>query len=190
MSLVETFMKSWGTLHAFQEPHFPQEAQLHFGFVFFLNLSYYQSSSQLRFRKQLKSCGVWTLFVGNCFKQLWPLWVCAHHWRCFDVVVSARGWECTKDRCGEVRNEENACHCSEDCLARGDCCTNYQVICKGTNFFWTDWRFQRTSTDHAAQGSVADGAPWMWVWEEENVGCVNVSYCFFSFATLHFIDLK
>lgn len=47
-------------------------------------------------------------------------------------MIAARGWECTKDRCGEVRNEENACHCSEDCLSRGDCCTNYQVVCKGT----------------------------------------------------------
>ncbi|XP_074122655.1 autotaxin isoform X5 [Sminthopsis crassicaudata] len=51
--------------------------------------------------------------------------------------LSARGWECTKDRCGEVRNEDNACHCSEDCLARGDCCTNYQVICKGESH-WVD----------------------------------------------------
>lgn len=45
--------------------------------------------------------------------------------------ISARGWECTKDRCGEARNDDNACHCSEDCLSRGDCCTNYQVVCKG-----------------------------------------------------------
>lgn len=47
--------------------------------------------------------------------------------------VLARGWECTKDRCGETRNDDNACHCSEDCLSRGDCCTNYQVVCKGTS---------------------------------------------------------
>lgn len=46
--------------------------------------------------------------------------------------ILARGWECTKDRCGETRNDDNACHCSEDCLSRGDCCTNYQVVCKGT----------------------------------------------------------
>lgn len=47
--------------------------------------------------------------------------------------ILARGWECTKDRCGETRNDDNACHCSEDCLSRGDCCTNYHVVCKGTS---------------------------------------------------------
>ncbi|XP_073186358.1 autotaxin isoform X3 [Lepidochelys kempii] len=52
-------------------------------------------------------------------------------------TISARGWECTKDRCGEARNEENACHCSEDCLTRGDCCTNYQAVCKGETH-WVD----------------------------------------------------
>uniref|UniRef100_A0A8C3HPB6 Autotaxin n=1 Tax=Chrysemys picta bellii TaxID=8478 RepID=A0A8C3HPB6_CHRPI len=52
-------------------------------------------------------------------------------------AISARGWECTKDRCGEARNEENACHCSEDCLTRGDCCTNYQAVCKGETH-WVD----------------------------------------------------
>ncbi|XP_050001180.1 autotaxin [Alexandromys fortis] len=61
---------------------------------------------------------------------------CCHD---FDELClkTARGWECTKDRCGEVRNEENACHCSEDCLSRGDCCTNYQVVCKGESH-WVD----------------------------------------------------
>lgn len=41
------------------------------------------------------------------------------------------GYECSKDRCGETRNEQHACHCSDDCLARGDCCTNYKTLCKG-----------------------------------------------------------
>ncbi|MBV94877.1 Ectonucleotide pyrophosphatase/phosphodiesterase family member 2, partial [Eschrichtius robustus] len=61
---------------------------------------------------------------------------CCHD---FDELClkTAGGWECTKDRCGEVRNEDNACHCSEDCLARGDCCTNYQVVCKGESH-WVD----------------------------------------------------
>ncbi|RXM35692.1 hypothetical protein EOD39_3948 [Acipenser ruthenus] len=45
---------------------------------------------------------------------------------------TAKGFECTKDRCGESRNEENACHCSEDCMGKGDCCTNYHVVCKGS----------------------------------------------------------
>lgn len=48
--------------------------------------------------------------------------------------ILARGWECSKDRCGETRNDDNACHCSEDCLSRGDCCTNYQVVCKGASW--------------------------------------------------------
>ncbi|XP_030637743.1 autotaxin isoform X2 [Chanos chanos] len=41
------------------------------------------------------------------------------------------GFQCSKERCGETRNEQHACHCSEDCLARGDCCTNYRTLCKG-----------------------------------------------------------
>ncbi|XP_051577340.1 ectonucleotide pyrophosphatase/phosphodiesterase family member 2 isoform X1 [Myxocyprinus asiaticus] len=41
------------------------------------------------------------------------------------------GFECSKDRCGETRNEQHACHCSEDCMAKGDCCTNYRSLCKG-----------------------------------------------------------
>uniref|UniRef100_A0A671UET5 Ectonucleotide pyrophosphatase/phosphodiesterase 2 n=1 Tax=Sparus aurata TaxID=8175 RepID=A0A671UET5_SPAAU len=41
------------------------------------------------------------------------------------------GFECTQDRCGEERNDDHACHCSEDCLERGDCCSNYKSLCKG-----------------------------------------------------------
>lgn len=41
------------------------------------------------------------------------------------------GFECTPDRCGEERDEEHACHCSEDCLQTGDCCSNYKSTCKG-----------------------------------------------------------
>ncbi|KAF4087610.1 hypothetical protein AMELA_G00072610 [Ameiurus melas] len=43
------------------------------------------------------------------------------------------GFECSKERCGETRNEQHACHCSDDCLAKGDCCTNYRTLCKGRN---------------------------------------------------------
>ncbi len=46
-------------------------------------------------------------------------------------VCLAGGFECSKERCGEVRNEDYACHCSDDCLQRGDCCTNYRSLCKG-----------------------------------------------------------
>ncbi|TRY56571.1 hypothetical protein DNTS_008401 [Danionella cerebrum] len=43
----------------------------------------------------------------------------------------AGGFECSEQRCGEPRNEEHACHCSDDCLERGDCCTNYKSLCAG-----------------------------------------------------------
>uniref|UniRef100_A0A667XU24 Ectonucleotide pyrophosphatase/phosphodiesterase 2 n=1 Tax=Myripristis murdjan TaxID=586833 RepID=A0A667XU24_9TELE len=39
--------------------------------------------------------------------------------------------DCTAERCGEERNDDHACHCSEDCLQKGDCCTNYKSVCKG-----------------------------------------------------------
>ncbi|XP_076122088.1 autotaxin isoform X1 [Alosa pseudoharengus] len=41
------------------------------------------------------------------------------------------GYECSKERCGETRNDQHACHCSDDCIAKGDCCTNYRSLCKG-----------------------------------------------------------
>ncbi|MGH0158356.1 UNVERIFIED_CONTAM: hypothetical protein FKN15_060643 [Acipenser sinensis] len=54
------------------------------------------------------------------------------------LETPAKGFECTKDRCGESRNEENACHCSEDCMGKGDCCTNYGVVCKGDTHWVED----------------------------------------------------
>jgi len=68
-------------------------------------------------------------------------------------LKTAGGWECTKDRCGEVRNEDNACHCSEDCLARGDCCTNYQVVCKGETH-WVDDNCEEIKTPECPAGFV------------------------------------
>uniref|UniRef100_A0A667XCB1 Ectonucleotide pyrophosphatase/phosphodiesterase 2 n=1 Tax=Myripristis murdjan TaxID=586833 RepID=A0A667XCB1_9TELE len=54
---------------------------------------------------------------------------------CFDFddhcLKTAGGFECTAERCGEERNDDHACHCSEDCLQKGDCCTNYKSVCKG-----------------------------------------------------------
>uniref|UniRef100_A0A8C9XRG0 Ectonucleotide pyrophosphatase/phosphodiesterase 2 n=1 Tax=Sander lucioperca TaxID=283035 RepID=A0A8C9XRG0_SANLU len=54
---------------------------------------------------------------------------------CFDFddhcLKTAGGFECTQDRCGEERNDSHACHCSADCLERGDCCSNYMSLCKG-----------------------------------------------------------
>ncbi|XP_061839406.1 autotaxin [Nerophis lumbriciformis] len=48
------------------------------------------------------------------------------------------GYECSKDRCGEMRNEHHSCHCSNDCLARGDCCTNYRTLCRGDTSWLQD----------------------------------------------------
>uniref|UniRef100_A0A8C7R021 SMB domain-containing protein n=1 Tax=Oncorhynchus mykiss TaxID=8022 RepID=A0A8C7R021_ONCMY len=44
-------------------------------------------------------------------------------------------WECTKLRCGETRLAESRCHCSDDCLGAGDCCTNFKHVCQGE----TEW---------------------------------------------------
>ncbi|KAM8966192.1 autotaxin isoform 2-T2 [Pelodytes ibericus] len=52
-------------------------------------------------------------------------------------LKTGRGFTCTKERCGEIRNEDSACHCSDDCLAKGDCCPNYHVVCKGGTH-WVD----------------------------------------------------
>ncbi|KAK6327165.1 hypothetical protein J4Q44_G00028100 [Coregonus suidteri] len=48
------------------------------------------------------------------------------------------GFDCSKERCGETRNDQHACHCSEDCLAKGDCCTNYKTLCKGDTTWLQD----------------------------------------------------
>uniref|UniRef100_A0A8D3CL13 SMB domain-containing protein n=1 Tax=Scophthalmus maximus TaxID=52904 RepID=A0A8D3CL13_SCOMX len=32
----------------------------------------------------------------------------------------------------------HACHCSDDCLVRGDCCTNYKSLCKGDSSWLQD----------------------------------------------------
>ncbi|CAB1321190.1 unnamed protein product [Coregonus sp. 'balchen'] len=48
------------------------------------------------------------------------------------------GFECSKERCGETRNDQHACHCSVDCLAKGDCCTNYKTLCKGDTTWLQD----------------------------------------------------
>uniref|UniRef100_UPI00398E5F7D autotaxin isoform X4 n=1 Tax=Pristiophorus japonicus TaxID=55135 RepID=UPI00398E5F7D len=64
-----------------------------------------------------------------------------------------RGWECSKDRCGEARNEDYACQCSEDCMNRGDCCTNYQVACKGETR-WVDEDCEDLKTPDCPTGFV------------------------------------
>uniref|UniRef100_A0A672YZ40 SMB domain-containing protein n=2 Tax=Sphaeramia orbicularis TaxID=375764 RepID=A0A672YZ40_9TELE len=54
---------------------------------------------------------------------------------CYDYhdtcTVPTQQWECTKLRCGEKRLSQSRCHCSDDCLSAGDCCTNYKHVCHG-----------------------------------------------------------
>lgn len=62
--------------------------------------------------------------------------LCKTYYSCcsdFDehCLKTAGGFECTQDRCGEERNDDHACHCSEDCAEKGDCCSNYKSLCKG-----------------------------------------------------------
>ncbi|XP_058878332.1 ectonucleotide pyrophosphatase/phosphodiesterase family member 2-like isoform X2 [Acipenser ruthenus] len=66
---------------------------------------------------------------------------------------TAKGFECTKDRCGESRNEENACHCSEDCMGKGDCCTNYHVVCKGDTH-WVEDECEEIKSPECPSGFV------------------------------------
>uniref|UniRef100_A0AAZ3QEY7 SMB domain-containing protein n=1 Tax=Oncorhynchus tshawytscha TaxID=74940 RepID=A0AAZ3QEY7_ONCTS len=56
----------------------------------------------------------------------------------FDEHCLRTGFECSKERCGETRKDQHACHCSEDCLAKGDCCTNYKTLCKGDTTWLQD----------------------------------------------------
>ncbi|XP_067836967.1 ectonucleotide pyrophosphatase/phosphodiesterase family member 2 isoform X2 [Heptranchias perlo] len=66
---------------------------------------------------------------------------------------AGRGWECSKDRCSEARNEDYACQCSDDCMNRGDCCTNYQVSCKGETR-WVDEDCEDLKTPDCPAGFV------------------------------------
>ncbi|KAM9496078.1 autotaxin isoform 2-T2 [Clarias gariepinus] len=68
-------------------------------------------------------------------------------------LKTAGGFECTAERCGESRNEEYACHCSEDCLEKGDCCTNYKALCKGESQ-WLDGDCEEISAPECPAGFV------------------------------------
>ncbi|XP_061093183.1 venom phosphodiesterase CdcPDE [Conger conger] len=54
---------------------------------------------------------------------------------CYDFqdscIQPTEQWECTKLRCGEKRMSNSKCHCSDDCLGAGDCCTNFNSVCQG-----------------------------------------------------------
>ncbi|KAL2080189.1 hypothetical protein ACEWY4_023982 [Coilia grayii] len=46
-----------------------------------------------------------------------------------DCQKSGEQWECTRLRCGEKRLTQSNCHCTDDCISAGDCCTNYRSVC-------------------------------------------------------------
>ncbi|XP_068094067.1 autotaxin isoform X2 [Hyperolius riggenbachi] len=64
----------------------------------------------------------WTMYLPDDAVAPDPKWSSA----------SARDWSCS-NKCGETRNEDSLCHCSDDCLSKGDCCTDYLVSCKGAS---------------------------------------------------------
>ncbi|KAM9419465.1 autotaxin isoform 2-T2 [Salvelinus alpinus] len=99
------------------------------------------------------SDSLWVSSAGSCKGRCFELEealppgcrcdnLCKTYYSCcsdFDehCLKTAGGFECSEDRCGETRNDDHACHCSEDCLVKGDCCTNYKALCKGDTK-WVD----------------------------------------------------
>uniref|UniRef100_A0A4W5PU70 Ectonucleotide pyrophosphatase/phosphodiesterase 2 n=1 Tax=Hucho hucho TaxID=62062 RepID=A0A4W5PU70_9TELE len=84
--------------------------------------------------------------------------LCKTYYSCcsdFDehCLKTAGGFECSEDRCGETRNDDHACHCSEDCLARGDCCTNYKALCKGDTK-WVDGECEEITGPECPAGFI------------------------------------
>ncbi|XP_061520357.1 ectonucleotide pyrophosphatase/phosphodiesterase family member 2-like isoform X2 [Phycodurus eques] len=62
--------------------------------------------------------------------------LCKTYYSCcsdFDqhCLKTAGRFECRPERCGEGRKDEHACHCTDDCLEKGDCCSNYKAVCQG-----------------------------------------------------------
>ncbi|CAF93837.1 unnamed protein product, partial [Tetraodon nigroviridis] len=84
--------------------------------------------------------------------------LCKTYYSCcsdFDehCLKTARGFECSQDRCGEVRNQDHACHCSDDCLQTGDCCSNYRSTCKGETS-WVEGDCEEISSAECPAGFV------------------------------------
>ncbi|KAK3526352.1 hypothetical protein QTP70_024631 [Hemibagrus guttatus] len=84
--------------------------------------------------------------------------LCKTYYSCcadFDkqCLKTAGGFECTAERCGENRNEDYACQCSEDCLEKGDCCTNYKAVCKGESL-WVDGDCEEIKAPECPAGFV------------------------------------
>lgn len=84
--------------------------------------------------------------------------LCKTYYSCcwdFDehCLKTAGGYECTEARCGETRNDEHACHCSEDCLEKGDCCTNYKSTCQGDTT-WLEGDCEEIKTPECPAGFI------------------------------------
>ncbi|XP_066523866.1 ectonucleotide pyrophosphatase/phosphodiesterase family member 2-like isoform X1 [Hoplias malabaricus] len=84
--------------------------------------------------------------------------LCKTYYSCcsdFDeqCLKTAGGFECSAERCGESRNENYACQCSEDCLEKGDCCTNYKSLCKGESP-WVDGDCEEIHSPECPAGFV------------------------------------
>ncbi|KAG5264924.1 hypothetical protein AALO_G00259510 [Alosa alosa] len=84
--------------------------------------------------------------------------LCKTYYACckdFDehCLKTAGGFECSEDRCGEVRNEDHACHCSNDCVENGDCCTNYKATCKGETT-WLEGDCEEIETPQCPAGFI------------------------------------
>uniref|UniRef100_A0A4W5PU66 Ectonucleotide pyrophosphatase/phosphodiesterase 2 n=1 Tax=Hucho hucho TaxID=62062 RepID=A0A4W5PU66_9TELE len=115
------------------------------------------------------SDSLWASSAGSCKGRCFELEealppgcrcdnLCKTYYSCcsdFDehCLKTAGGFECSEDRCGETRNDDHACHCSEDCLARGDCCTNYKALCKGDTK-WVDGECEEITGPECPAGFI------------------------------------
>lgn len=98
-------------------------------------------------QKTVISDSPWVSSAGSCVGRCFELEeaeppgcrcdnLCKTYYSCCSdfeehCLKTAGGFECSESRCGEARNDDHACHCSDDCLEKGDCCTNYKSLCKG-----------------------------------------------------------
>uniref|UniRef100_A0A1A7YYN6 Ectonucleotide pyrophosphatase/phosphodiesterase 2 n=2 Tax=Iconisemion striatum TaxID=60296 RepID=A0A1A7YYN6_9TELE len=116
-----------------------------------------------------KGISDWVSTAGSCKGRCFELEVvdppgcrcdnlCKTYYSCcsdFDAhcLKTEGGFECTEDRCGEERNENHACHCTEDCLEKGDCCSNYKSLCKGETS-WLDEECEEIKSAECPAGFV------------------------------------
>ncbi|XP_051880265.1 venom phosphodiesterase 2-like [Pristis pectinata] len=63
----------------------------------------------------------------------------------------ADSWTCSQSRCGEKRFRESRCSCSDDCIQKKDCCTDYKSTCKGEKS-WLQEDCEDVATPHCPAG--------------------------------------